>query len=96
MSAPITVGELDAAAWWARSDLWVDRVDPSCWVRRIVVEVPGDGAGVCLEVSVSDEGGPVVDVVTVEHSARDLSALAAVLPDLAARVASLPTSRLPA
>lgn len=74
MSAPITVGELDAAAWWARSDLWVDRVDPSCWVRRIVVEVPGDDAGVCLEVSVSDEGGPVV---TVEHSARDLSALAA-------------------
>ena len=70
-----------------------DPGDPATWYRSLVLEAPGDGAEILLEVTVNDEGGPTVDALTTAHTLRDLEALRRTLADLVPTLAALSTCR---
>ncbi len=95
MSASIRVEDLTVEAWWKVSDLGEDPLDPTCWYRSVKVEVPGDEDGIIFGIIIGDEGGPFVDVLTLEHTVTDLRVLCEVLPELTERIAALPLTRYP-
>lgn len=90
---PVRVEQLSASVWWERSAFSCDPVDPSCWYRHLVIAVDGDGGEVLLDVMVSDEGGPVVDVLTTEHTVEDMRRLSEVFPALVRALEAVPVTR---
>ena len=87
-ASTIPFRDLTPARWWCSSTL---STDP--WYRSLVLEAPGDGAEILLEVTVNDEDGPTVDALTTAHTLRDLEALRRTLADLVPTLAALSTCR---
>ena len=92
-ASTIPFRDLTPARWWCSSTLSADPGDPATWYRSLVLEAPGDGAEILLEVTVNDEGGPTVDALTTAHTLRDLEALRRTLADLVPTLAALSTCR---